>query len=126
MRVLDDRQYTDEHEWVLQTDENHVRVGITDFAQDALGDVVYVELPAIGASFAKGDTMAEVESTKSVADVYAPTDGTVSAVNDALVESPELVNTDPYGAGWFLELETTLPEGTGDLLDAPAYAELTG
>ena len=126
MKVLDDRWYTDEHEWVLDISENRVRVGITDFAQDALGDVVYVELPSEEAEFARGETMAEVESTKSVADVYAPVAGSVAEANEALRERPELVNSDPYGDGWFVELTVTGPIDTSALLNSSAYEELTG
>ncbi|HEY5579162.1 MAG TPA: glycine cleavage system protein GcvH [Acidimicrobiia bacterium] len=122
--VPDDRRYTHEHEWVLEVGSGRVRVGITDYAQDALGDVVYVELPAIGSTFARGESMAEVESTKSVAEVYAPLAGTVAAVNESLQEHPELVNSDPYGAGWFLELDGVSEEE--GLLAAEAYRELTG
>jgi len=124
MIVPDDRRYTHEHEWVLEVGSGRVRVGITDYAQDALGDVVYVELPAIGSTFARGESMAEVESTKSVAEVYAPLAGTVAAVNESLQEHPELVNSDPYGAGWFLELDGVSEEE--GLLAAEAYRELTG
>ncbi len=125
MKILEDRWYTDQHEWALVVSETGIRVGITDYAQDALGDVVYVELPAIGATFARGDTMAEVESTKSVADVYAPASGVVRAVNDALAERPELVNADPFGDGWFLELDTGGTFDASSLLDAAGYRELT-
>ena len=126
MNVLDDRWYTDEHEWVLDIGENRVRVGITDFAQDALGDVVYVELPSEGAEFSRGETMAEVESTKSVADVYAPVSGSVTSVNEALTERPELVNSDPYDEGWFVELTVAGSVDTSTLLNAASYEELTG
>jgi glycine cleavage system H protein len=125
MRIVEDRRYTEEHEWVLSVDDTHVRIGITDYAQDALGDVVYVELPSVGDTFREGDTMAEVESTKSVAEVYAPISGTVSAVNEALNNAPELVNRDPYGDGWFVELESDESVDLSELLDAAAYEELT-
>jgi glycine cleavage system H protein len=126
MNVPDDRRYTEEHEWVLGGDDGKVRMGISDYAQDALGDVVYVELPAVGKAFAKGDAIAEVESTKSVADVYAPVAGTVSAVNEALSAEPELVNSDPYGAGWFVEIEVADAAGLATLLTPDAYRNLIG
>ncbi len=124
MHVPDDRRYTEEHEWVLVTAEGNVRIGITDYAQDALGDIVYVELPAVGRNVNGGEAIAEVESTKSVADVYAPVSGTVSAVNESLSEQPELINNDPYDAGWFVELDTGGPPSLDDLLDAAAYRDL--
>lgn len=125
MIVPQDRRYSEEHEWALALDDTHVRVGITDYAQDSLGDVVYVDLPSVGTEFAKSDTMAEVESTKSVADIYAPLAGSVSAVNDALTETPELVNTDPYGEGWFIELEVGDSSALNQMLDADRYRALT-
>ncbi len=125
MNVPDDRRYTEEHEWVLPGEAGTARVGITDYAQDALGDIVFVELPETGRTFAQGDTVAEVESTKSVADVYAPVSGTVSAANTALAEHPEVVNADPYGDGWFVEIEMSSPEELEGLLDAAAYRSLT-
>lgn len=124
MPTPDDRKYTAEHEWVLDVGEGRVRIGITDYAQDQLGDVVYVELPEVGATVEKGSGVAEIESTKSVGDVYAPIAGTVTAVNDALVDSPELVNSDPYGDGWVCELEGDTSQ-VADLLDAAAYQALT-
>ena len=128
MSVPDDRRYTDQHEWVLARGGDDggtvVRVGITDHAQDALGDIVFVQLPAVGDAVSPGDPMGEVESTKSVSDVYAPVTGTVAAVNTALAETPEIINSDPYGEGWLVEI--TVPDGdqTGDLLDAAAYRAL--
>jgi glycine cleavage system H protein len=116
----DDLKYTSEHEWV-RTDGETARVGITDYAQDALGDIVYVSLPEVGSDLASGDTVGELESTKSVSDIYAPVSGTVVAVNEALDGTPELVNSDPYGDGWML---TIRPDDTGaadTLLDAAAY-----
>ena len=100
-----DLQYTAEHEWVRRSGDDTVRVGITDFAQSALGDVVFVQLPDVGAEVTAGESFGEVESTKSVSDLYAPISGKVSAVNGDLEGSPELVNSDPYGAGWLVELE---------------------
>ncbi|MCA0329673.1 MAG: glycine cleavage system protein GcvH [Actinobacteria bacterium] len=119
-------RYTREHEWVEVTADGRVRFGITDHAQDALGDIVFVTLPTVGAAVSAGDPCGEVESTKSVSDIYAPVSGTVVARNDAVETSPETINSDPYGAGWLAEVE--LAEGTSldDLLDAAAYVEHTG
>ena len=122
MNTPNDLLYTEEHEW-LAVDGTTVRLGITDFAQDQLGDIVYVDLPEVGAELEKDDTFAEVESTKSVGEVYAPFDGVVTAVNDALVDTPELVNSDPYGEGWLIEMSTETE--IGGLLDADAYRALT-
>ena len=123
----DDLSYTREHEWVRDPGEaeSSVRVGITDFAQDALGDVVYVSLPAVGDEVETGSAIGELESTKSVSDVYAPLAGTVAAVNEALESTPELVNSDPYGEGWLFELVPADPSATDGLLDAAAYDRLT-
>ncbi len=123
MTVPEDRKYTDQHEWALLVD-GKVRIGITDYAQDALGDVVFVDLPAIGRRVAAGETLAEVESTKSVAEVYAPCAGTIAAVNTALAESPDRINADPYGDGWFVELTPDNAGDIGGLLDAAAYRSL--
>jgi glycine cleavage system H protein len=117
-------RYTAEHEWVHRTGEDIVRVGITDFAQSSLGDVVYVQLPEVGTEITAGESFGEVESTKSVSDLYAPVSATVSAVNTDLEGDPQLVNSDPYGRGWLLELRAggdTLDEGLAALLDADAY-----
>ncbi len=122
MNTPNDLLYTEEHEW-LSVDGTSVRLGITDFAQDQLGDIVYVDLPEVGAELEKDDTFAEVESTKSVGEVYAPYDGVVTAVNDALVDTPELVNSDPYGEGWLIEM--TIETEIAGLLDAEAYRALT-
>lgn len=118
-------KYTAEHEW-LRTSEGSpaIRIGITDYAQAALGDVVYVSLPEAGTSVQAGAALGEVESTKSVSDVYAPLAGTVTARNDALDASPDLVNSDPYGAGWLVELEPAADADLGNLLDAAAYGTL--
>lgn len=124
MNAPEDRKYTPEHEWVLTLSESRVRVGISDFAQDQLGDIVYVELPTVGATIDKGATLAEIESTKSVAEAYAPISGSVVAVNEALADAPETINSDPYGNGWIAEIEGSL-EGIDALLDGPAYVELT-
>jgi glycine cleavage system H protein len=124
--VPDDLKYTAEHEWVRVGDGATVRVGITDYAQEALGDVVYVSLPEVGASVAKGAAVGEVESTKSVSDIYAPLSGTISARNEKLDETPELINSDPYGEGWILEIELADQNETEDLLDAGTYGTLAG
>jgi glycine cleavage system H protein len=119
-----DLYYTTEHEWVRRTDADTVRVGITDYAQSALGDVVFVQLPDIGADVAAGDSFGEVESTKSVSDLYAPVSAKVVAVNGDLEGSPQLVNSDPYGEGWLLDLQVeagSLDEGLAGLLDADGY-----
>jgi glycine cleavage system H protein len=124
MNVPDDRRYTEEHEWALLTPDGPVRLGITEYAQDALGDIVYVELPQVGDAFDSGATLAEVESTKSVADVYAPLAGSVTAINEALVDQPELINSDPYGDGWFVELQVSDASVLEGMLDAAAYGAL--
>ncbi|MGY4709288.1 glycine cleavage system protein GcvH [Mycolicibacterium sp. CBM1] len=119
-----DLRYTAEHEWVRRTGDDTVRVGITDFAQSSLGDVVYVQLPDIGTDVTAGESFGEVESTKSVSDLYAPVSAKVIAVNDDLEANPGLVNSDPYGQGWLLELQVdgdTLEQGLAALLDADAY-----
>jgi len=118
----EDLKYTTDHEWVRAMDDGTVRFGITDFAQDALGDIVYVTLPEPGAQITTGQTCGEVESTKSVSDVYAPVTGTVTARNDALEATPEVVNSDPYGAGWMVAVELADPAQLGELLDAAGYA----
>jgi glycine cleavage system H protein len=122
--VPDDLMYTAEHEWVRPSDTT-VRIGITDFAQSALGDVVFVSLPAIGTAVTRGDAFGEVESTKSVSDLYAPVSGIVTARNEALTDAPELVNSDPYGAGWVVEVEPSQPAELDDLLDPAAYGTLS-
>jgi glycine cleavage system H protein len=119
----DDLHYTREHEWV-RIDGDRVRVGITDFAQESLGDIVFVSLPAVGAAFTAGASFGEVESTKSVSDVYAPVTGTVTAANDALESTPELLNSDPYGEGWLVEIAVGAAGVPSDLLDAEAYRAL--
>jgi glycine cleavage system H protein len=123
-------RYTAEHEWVTVPTEDggtH-KVGITDFAQDALGDIVYVQLPDVGAEVKAGESLGEIESTKSVSELYAPISGTVVARNEALGDAPDLVNTDPYGEGWLVEIRPTSggdASSAGALLDAAAYRELT-
>lgn len=114
-------RYTAEHEWVRTSEDGAVRIGITAFAQEALGDVVYVSLPAVGDTVAAGDACGEVESTKSVSDLYAPLAGEVTAVNDALDATPELVNSDPYGEGWMYELRPEDTAAVDALMDAAAY-----
>ena len=121
-----DLRYTAEHEWVKSTGEDTVRVGITSFAQEALGDVVYVSAPSIGDAVTAGDSCGEVESTKSVSDLYSPLSGEVVAVNDALDATPELVNSDPYGEGWMIRVKPDNPADFEALLDAAAYKELVG
>ena len=119
-----DLRYTPEHEWVRLTGDGTVRVGITDFAQSSLGDVVYVQLPDVGSEVTAGESFGEVESTKSVSDLYAPVTAKVIAVNGDLESNPQLVNSDPYGQGWLLELQAdgdTLEQGLSALLDADAY-----
>jgi glycine cleavage system H protein len=125
MQVASDRRYSQDHEWALMDSDGRVRVGISDFAQDALGDIVYVELPEVGASFAVGDSMCEVESTKSVSDVFAPVAGTVEEVNEVLSARPELLNADPYGEGWIAVIAPSDPDQYGRLMDAATYEELT-
>ena len=127
--VPSDLKYTAEHEWVRAGEGGTVRVGITDYAQEALGDVVYVSLPEVGATVTAAAACGEVESTKSVSDLYAPVTGTVTARNDALDAQPELINSDPYGEGWIIEIrmdaDTDL-DSQDDLLDAAAYGTLAG
>ena len=125
MDVPEDRRYTDQHEWAL-IEENGVRLGITEYAQEALGEVVFVGLPEVGRRVRAGETVAEIDSTKSVAEVYAPLAGVIIEVNAALAEHPELVNSDPYGAGWFILLGADDPAALGALLDAAAYRTLIG
>jgi glycine cleavage system H protein len=132
MATPTDRRYTDQHEWALvQSTETAggdtvVRIGITDHAQDALGDIVFVQLPDVGEQVGPGNPIGEVESTKSVSDVYAPIAGVVSAVNAALADAPETINADPYGEGWLVEITVGSGAGdpTGSLLDAAAYQQL--
>ena len=115
--------YSSDHEWVA-VDGTRARIGITDYAQEALGDVVYVQLPKVGTTVAAGDSFSEVESTKSVSDVYAPVSGTVVAVNDALDSGPEALNSDPYGTGWICEIEMSNSADAEGLLDAVGYQAL--
>jgi glycine cleavage system H protein len=117
----EDLKYTAEHEWVKADGEGPVRVGITDFAQDALGDIVYVQLPDIGSTVRAGDACGELESTKSVSDLFAPVNGTVTAVNEALADQPDLVNSDPYGEGWLLDIDVEDVAEVEALMDAETY-----
>ena len=119
-----DLRYTAEHEWVRVGSDGVARVGVTAFAQDALGDIVYVSLPAVGDSVVAGDSCGEVESTKSVSDVYAPISGEIVAVNATLDSAPELVNTDPYGEGWMYDVKLTDAGAADSLLDLAAYRAL--
>jgi len=121
-----DLRYTAEHEWVRSVGEGLVRVGITSFAQEALGDVVYISAPKVGENVTAGDTCGEVESTKSVSDLYSPLSGEVSAVNDALDATPELGNSDPYGDGWIFELRLADASAVEDLMDSAAYEAQLG
>jgi glycine cleavage system H protein len=123
MNVPDDLHYTSDHEWARSEGEQ-IRIGITDYAQDALGDVVFVQLPAPGASVAAGESFAEVESTKSVSDVYAPVSGKVVEVNAELSDSPQKLNEDPYGEGWLCILQPDDTGAVGSLLDADGYRKL--
>ncbi|SIR56924.1 glycine cleavage system protein GcvH [Micromonospora avicenniae] len=122
--IPEDLRYTAEHEWVAGDGTGAVRVGITHFAQDALGDIVYVQLPDPGSVVAAGDSLGEIESTKSVSEIYAPVSGTVAARNEALGDTPEVINTDPYGAGWLVEITPDDPTAVDGLLTAGAYREL--
>jgi glycine cleavage system H protein len=122
--IPEDRRYTREHEWARKEDGG-VRMGITDYAQNALGDVVFVKLPEAGSKVEAGSVVSEVESTKSVSDVYAPVTGTVAAVNSVLADSPQTLNDDPYGEGWICVIEPDDPTAYDFLLEPPAYRELT-
>lgn len=124
--IPQDLHYSSDHEWIRSSGEDTVRIGITDFAQNSLGDIVFVQTPEPGTTISPGDSIGEVESTKSVSDIFAPVSGTVVARNDALDSAPELVNGDPYGDGWMIEVQLSDPGEISELLDASAYAELTG
>ena len=125
MQIPEDLRYAENHEWVRLEPDGGVRVGITDYAQDALGDIVYVDLPEAGGSVIAGASFAEIESTKSVAEVYAPITGTIAAVNEALLDAPERVNSDPFGEGWFVVIVPVDPAVLDHLMDATAYAAFT-
>jgi glycine cleavage system H protein len=123
MNVPGNLRYSADHEWI-SIDGDRVRIGITDYAQDALGDVVYVQVPAVGTTVTAGQSFSEVESTKSVSDVYAPVSGTIVEVNEGLADAPEQVNRDPYGAGWLCVIELADMSELEALLDASAYQAL--
>ncbi len=125
MDLPEDLRYSNDHEWIRSEDGN-VRVGITDYAQDALGDVVYIEVPTVGSEVAASEKISEVESTKSVSDIYAPVAGTIVAVNEDLNDSPELVNDEPYGGGWICVIAPSDASEVDALLDAGAYRSLVG
>ena len=124
MNVPGELRYSKEHEWV-RVDGAIATIGITDFAQDSLGDIVFVQAPDVGAAVVAGAAIAEIESTKSVSDIYAPISGIVHAVNDKLESEPERVNSDPYGDGWIMQIELSDPAEVDALLDADAYRALT-
>lgn len=123
--IPEDLRYTAEHEWVRPVDDGRLRIGITDYAQEALGDVVFVSLPETGSTVSAGQAFGEVESTKSVSEIYAPVAGEVVARNEALQSRPELVNADPYGEGWIVEIAPADAASVDALLDAAAYEQLT-
>lgn len=125
MNVPEQLRYSKDHEWARVEDDGRVRVGITDYAQDALGDVVYVDVPTVGTEVGKDESFSEVESTKSVSDVYAPLAGTIVEVNGELADAPQRVNEDPYGEGWLCVIEPTDAGEVDSLLDADAYRALT-
>lgn len=124
MTVPEELRYTEEHEWADGRREGVARVGITEYAQDQLGDVVFIDLPEVGTTVTAGEVFGEVESTKSVAELFAPIDGEVIAVNEAVVEAPELINSDPYGEGWLIDIEPADPLSLDGLLDADDYRKL--
>ena len=126
MNVPEDLRYTSDHEWARLEEEGRVRIGVTDYAQDALGDVVFVQLPEVGTSYDANATFSEVESTKSVSDVYAPLAGTVVEVNVDLADAPQRLNEDPYGEGWICVIQPVDEGAYSSLLDAAAYRALTG
>ena len=124
MNVPEDLQYTPDHEWARSEDGGALRIGITDYAQDALGDIVFVQLPEPGAKVSAGDSFAEVESTKSVSDIFAPVSGTVSEINQELTDAPQRLNEDPYGEGWLCVIVPDAGADTAGLLDAEGYRKL--
>lgn len=125
MNTPPDLKYTKEHEWVKEEATGTVTFGITDFAQSALGDIVFASLPKVGTKLNAGQTCGEVESTKSVSDIYTPVTGVVKEVNEKLANSPEILNSDPYGAGWMIKLSDVNPNDLNDLLDAAGYQKIT-
>jgi len=127
MTIPENLRYTTEHEWVSIVNDTTIRFGITDYAQDALGDIVFVSLPTVGTTVQAGATCGEVESTKSVSDIYAPVSGSVAARNDGVETAPEIMNSDPYGQGWIAEVTVENAQvAIADLLDAVAYQQLIG
>ena len=126
MNIPDDLRYSTDHEWIrVDADSSTITIGITEYAQDALGDVVFVEAPEVGATVAAADTFTEVESTKSVSDIYAPVSGTITEANASLDDQPELLNSDPYGEGWIVKIEMSDRSQLDGLMDAAAYRALT-
>ena len=123
MNIPDDLRYSPDHEWI-RLEDGHARLGITDHAQDALGDIVFVQLPSVGTAVTAGSSISEVESTKSVSEVYVPVTGTVVEVNDELGDSPERLNEDPYGQGWICVIDIADPTEIDRLLDAEGYRRL--
>ena len=125
MNTPDDLRYSSDHEWVRIEAGNLARIGITDYAQDALGEVIYIDLPQVGQTIKAGQALSEIESTKSVSELFAPVSGQVTQVNDDLVDSPERVNSDPYGEGWICVVQLDSAKSLNDLMEASAYIELT-
>ena len=125
MNTPNELKYTKEHEWVRQDSDGTITFGITDFAQSALGDVVFASLPKVGTKISAGQTCGEVESTKSVSDIYSPVSGTVKEVNSVLNNAPETINSDPYGNGWMVKVSDVDPNSLTDLMDATSYLKIT-
>jgi len=121
VQIPEELRYTENHEWARLEDDGTIRIGITDYAQDSLGDIVFVDLPDVGAAITAGGPFAEVESTKSVSDVYGPVSGSVQKVNELLADTPEIVNQDPYGDGWFVVIAPEAGASIDNLMDAAAY-----
>ena len=121
MQIPEELRYTENHEWARLEDDGSIRIGITDYAQDSLGDIVFVDLPDVGAAITAGGPFAEVESTKSVSDVYGPVSGSVQKVNELLADTPEIINQDPYGDGWFVLITPEEGASIDNLMDAAAY-----
>jgi glycine cleavage system H protein len=124
MQIPNELKFSKDHEWAKRTDDV-VRIGITDYAQDALGDVVFVDLPKVGTAVTAGASIGEVESTKSVSEIYSPVSGTITAINETLSSSPEFINADPYGTGWICDITVSGDDEFSSLLNADAYRELT-
>ncbi len=125
MQIPEELRYADNHEWARLEHDGSVRVGISDYAQDALGDIVYIDLPEVGASVGEGEAFGEIESTKSVAEIYAPIAGTITEVNDALDAAPEAINHEPYGAGWIVVITPAADASLDHLMEAESYAAYT-